>query len=95
MNVPQHIAEHLEDYLDGNLSHADREEVTSWAEQSDENSKALAAWFMNEVQLLEATRLADMRVVFGSMTFDARADQREPAVPMIRAKSRFAPANCC
>jgi hypothetical protein len=92
MNVPQHIVDHLEDYLDGNLSHAGREQVASWIEQSDENSKELAAWFMNEVQLLEATRLADMRVVFESMTYDARTDQREATSSIARTTNKIAPS---
>ena len=90
MNVPQPIVGYLEDYLDGKLSPAGRAQVEAWLRQSDQNGKELAAWFMNEVQLHEASRLADMRVVFENMTFDARADQ----VAALNSKAKaFLPTN--
>ena len=55
MNVPQHIAGHLEDYLDGNLDESGHEILNAWMGESDANCEALAAWFMTEVQLLDAS----------------------------------------
>jgi hypothetical protein len=73
MSVPQHIAGYLEDYLDGNLDESGLEKLTAWMGESDENCKALSAWFMTEVKLLDTSRLADMRAVFQGLTFDTRA----------------------
>src|SRR3954470_8140376 len=74
MNVPQHIAGNLEDYLDGNLDESDYEILNAWMRQSDANFEALAAWLMTEVRLLDASRLADMRAVFQGQMFDTRAE---------------------
>lgn len=83
MNVPQPITELLEDYLDGKLAPEGHEQLTVWASESDANSKALARWFTNEAQLLEAVRLADMRLVFEGMAYDARPS-RQTAVTSSR-----------
>ena len=83
MNVPQHIAGHLEDYLDGNLDESGHEILNAWMRESDANCEALAAWFMTEVQLLDASRLADMRAVFQGLTFDTRSEptDMQPQAP--------------
>ncbi len=73
MSVPQHIAGYLDDYLDGNLDESGHEILTAWLGESDANCKTLSAWFMTEVQLLDASRLADMRDVFQGLTFDTRS----------------------
>jgi hypothetical protein len=83
MSIPEHIADLLEDYLDGQLDHAGRDELYSWVRGSDANCKSLAQWFVDEVQLLEATRVADMRDVFGGMAFEARA-----VAPQLNATTR-------
>jgi hypothetical protein len=88
MNVPQDIVELLEDYLDGKLDQAGREHLTSWTRESDANGRALAAWFTNEAQLLEAARLADMRVVFEGMTYDAHPTHNQ--APALRPQKRAA-----
>jgi ferric-dicitrate binding protein FerR (iron transport regulator) len=73
MSVPQHIAAHLEDYLDGKLDDSDRESISAWLRESEAHGEALASWFVTEVNLLEVSRLADMRAVFEGFSFDARA----------------------
>jgi hypothetical protein len=92
MRLPQHIAALLEDYLDGKLDPQGQEAVTAWLRESDTNGEALASWFMTEVNLLEASRLADMRSVFEGLTFDARTNPVEPQpsqpVPRVLAPSR-------
>src|SRR3954465_162146 len=89
MNVPQHIAGNLEDYLDGNLDEAGYEILNAWMRQSDANCEALAAWLMTEVRLLDASRLADMRAVFQGQTFDTRhvAAETMPPAPSRKARS--------
>src|SRR5687767_347194 len=79
MSVPQHIVAHLEDYLDGKLDHSGRDAVLAWSQESDENAKQLAAWFMSEVELLEAARVADMCAVFEGLPFDVEAASRREA----------------
>jgi hypothetical protein len=81
MSVPQPIAGYLEDYLDGSLDAAGQRAISDWAHQSAANSEALAAWFLNEVELLEASRLADMRVVFGSLGCAPQAEVNELQAP--------------
>src|SRR4051794_6940844 len=88
MNVPQHIAGNLEDYLDGNLDEAGYEILNSWMRQSDANCEALAAWLMTEVRLLDASRLADMRALFQGQTFDTRQVTTETLPPTPPGKSR-------
>ena len=89
MNVPQHIAGHLEDYLDGNLDESGYEILNAWMRESDANCEALAAWLMTEVRLLDASRLADMRAVFQGQTFDTRSEVAEtpPAAPSAKSRS--------
>jgi len=72
MSVPETIVELLEDYLDGELTPAGREIVTAWAGESEANGRELAAWFVSEVQLVEAARLTDMRMVFEGLPFNTR-----------------------
>ena len=74
MNVSQHIAGYLEDYLDGTIDESGHEVLKSWLRESDANCEALAAWFLDQAQLLDASRLADMRAVFQGLTFDARPE---------------------
>ena len=88
MSVPQHIAELLDDYLDGQLDDSGREDLMSWLHGSEANCKLFAEWCMAEVWLLEATRVADMRVVFEGMAFDTRTS--EPVVyPEKVARSKW------
>jgi hypothetical protein len=91
MSVPQHIAALLEDYLDGKLDAQGQETVTAWLSESEANGGALASWFLTEVNLLEANRLADMRSVFEGLTFDDRANAVEPR-PAQRVKKTLAPS---
>jgi Concanavalin A-like lectin/glucanases superfamily len=72
MNIPQHITDLLDDYLDGSLDTDGQEQIDSWLRQSESNGKELAAWFVREVELLEAARLADLRAVFESRPFNGR-----------------------
>jgi hypothetical protein len=88
MNVPQHIAGHLEDYLDGNLDESDYVILNAWMRQSDANCEALAAWLVTEVRLLDASRLADMRAVFQGQMFDTRAEATETVPQGPSGKSR-------
>src|SRR4029078_4603815 len=74
MSIPQPIVDRLEDYLDGNLDRAGHEAVAAWCNESDANREALAAWFLSQVELFEASRLADMRNVFEGFAFDPRAN---------------------
>jgi hypothetical protein len=90
MNVPQHIAGKLEDYLDGNLDEDGYETLNAWMRQSDANCEALAAWLMSEVRLLDASRLADMRAVFEGQTFDTRHVGTETLPLPSTVKSRSA-----
>jgi hypothetical protein len=92
MSVPQHIAGYLEDYLDGSLDEAGHRALSDWAHESDANSEALAAWFWNEVQLLEASRLADMQAVFGGLAYASQIGANEPA-PRTGARSSRITAN--
>jgi ferric-dicitrate binding protein FerR (iron transport regulator) len=79
MNIPQHIADFLDDYLDGSLDDARHQQLTSWAEESDANASALAAWFLSEAELLDAARVADMCDVFEGLSFAPREKQTEIA----------------
>jgi hypothetical protein len=88
MNVPQHIAGHLEDYLDGNLDESGYEILNAWMRESDANCEALAAWLMTEVRLLDASRLADMRAMFQGQTFDTRSEVAETLPPTPTGRSR-------
>ena len=72
MSVPQYIAGYLEDYLDGSLDKEGHAILAAWSSESDTNGEAIAAWFVNEVQLLEATRVAAMQEVFQGLPFDPR-----------------------
>jgi concanavalin A-like lectin/glucanase superfamily protein len=74
MSVPQHIAGLLEDYLDATLDEPGHQALTVWTGESDANCQALAAWFLTQAQLLDASRLADMQAVFQRMTFDTRPE---------------------
>jgi len=38
MNVPQHIAGHLEDYLDGNLDESGYEILNAWTRESTQTA---------------------------------------------------------
>jgi hypothetical protein len=89
MNVPQHIAGHLEDYLDGNLDESGYEILNAWMRESDANCEALAAWLMIEVRLLDASRLANMRAMFQGQTFDTRSESTEllPSAPSGKSRS--------
>src|SRR3954471_9761967 len=90
MNVPQQIAGHLEDYLDGGLDEPGYEILKAWIGESDANCEAVAAWLMTEVRLLDASRLADMRAVFQGQTFDTRSESTESLPMTPPAKSRTA-----
>src|SRR6476620_8116476 len=79
MNVPQHIVDRLEDYLDGNLDQPGHDDITKWCDQSDANRVALAAWFVSQVELFEASRLADMRNVFAGFAIDDHTNGASPA----------------
>jgi hypothetical protein len=84
MSVPQHIVERLEDYLDGQLDQAGQDVLLAWAQESDANAKNLAEWFSAEVNLFEASRVADMCAMFEGVPFDVRADQLEPQSALAR-----------
>jgi hypothetical protein len=88
MNVPQHIAGHLEDYRDGTLDDSGYEILSAWMRTSDANCEAVAAWLMTESRLLDASRLADMRAVFQGQTFDARSESIEALPPAASGKRR-------
>jgi hypothetical protein len=90
MSVPQHIAALLEDYLDQKLDAQGEVVVTAWLRESDANGEALASWFMNEVDLVEASRLANMRSVFSGMTFEPRTNLTEAIAAEPVKKSSFA-----
>jgi hypothetical protein len=80
MSVPQHIVDRLEDHLDGKLDHAGRAALIAWLQESDENPRSLAEWFMAEVELHETARVADMCAVFEGMTFDPKSEEPETTV---------------
>jgi hypothetical protein len=88
MSVPQHIVDRLEDHLDGKLDHAGCAALIAWLNESDENPKSLATWFMAEVELRETARVADMCAVFEGMTFDAKPE--EPAATVMPGAPRSA-----
>lgn len=91
MNIPQHIAELLEDYVDGTLAAAGQQELSTWAATSDDNARSIAAWFMNEAQLHEASRLADMRDVFEHMPYESPQRDGAHIVPFPPAAWQSAP----
>lgn len=89
MSIPQPIVDRLEDYLDGNLDHAGHDAVATWCNESDANREVLAAWFLSQVELFEASRLADMRNVFAGFAFDPRANgDPQMSLPTRRTWSR-------
>lgn len=90
MSIPRHIVDQLEDYVNGKLDPSGHELLSAWANESEANCKALAAWFLSEVELLEASRLADMRSVFEGLTFDARGDGVGRATPLPPRKTWLA-----
>lgn len=91
MSVPQFIAAHLEDYLDGKLDPSGQEAVEAWLRESNANGQALASWFVTQVDLLEASRLADMRAVFEGLTYDTSEDRRELDRPQTGRKASSLP----
>lgn len=91
MSVPQHIAGYLDDYLDGSLDEAGQEALLTWADETEANSEALAVWFLHEAQLLEASRLADMRAVFEGLTYAPQADASESPEPIRPRSSHSGP----
>jgi ferric-dicitrate binding protein FerR (iron transport regulator) len=80
MSIPQHIIDRLEDYLDGNLNQSGHDFIAKWSDESGANREALAAWFLSQVELFEASRLADMRNVFAGFAFDGHATDAAPAL---------------
>jgi hypothetical protein len=88
MSVPQHIVDRLEDYLDGKLDQAGEELVTAWLGQSEGNARAVAVWFKNEVELLEAARVADLCAVFEGLPFEARVELPQ-SKPAVKPRRRF------
>jgi hypothetical protein len=72
MSIPQHIAGLLEDYRETTLDASGHESLTAWLNESETNREAFATWLFSEVELLEASRLADMRNVFEGLTFHTR-----------------------
>src|SRR4029079_15644617 len=93
MNVPQHIAGYLEDYLDGTLDESGFDILNAWMLDSEANREAFAAWLMNEARLIDASRLADMRAVFQGQAYDLRSETADVEQPTPNMKSRSAAQN--
>lgn len=88
MSVPQHIVDQLEDYLDGSLDEAGRNRLVAWTSESEANAQDLAQWFMREVELLEAARVADLCAVFEGLTFDSRGAAPAETQPPAERRNR-------
>ena len=56
-------------------------------QESDANAKNLAEWFSAEVNLFEASRVADMCAMFEGVPFDVRADRLEPQSALVPRKA--------
>ncbi|HEX4412236.1 MAG TPA: LamG-like jellyroll fold domain-containing protein [Lacipirellulaceae bacterium] len=78
MNLPQNIAELLDDYVDGAIDAPRHQVLCDWIGESEANCRSVADWFLAEARLHEASRLADMREVFeGSPLSSMRSAARE------------------
>lgn len=88
MNLPQQISDLLEDHLDGKLDDVGREQLSIWALECEENQKAIAAWLVNEVELREAARVANMCAVFEGLAFDPREAPPETTALSLDEKHR-------
>ncbi|MAT73349.1 MAG: hypothetical protein CMJ58_28015 [Planctomycetaceae bacterium] len=62
----------LEDYVDGRLDVAGRDQVEQWFYASEENQRLFADWFLWQAQLRDLEQVQDLRQVFGAPPVAAR-----------------------
>lgn len=73
MNVPQHIANHLEDFADQLMTEEGRSEVEAWTRESDDNARQFTDWFVWQAMLRDVETLEEVQQALYA------ADLRRPA----------------
>ncbi|QDU56584.1 LamG-like jellyroll fold domain-containing protein [Aeoliella mucimassa] len=85
MNIPEPIHDHLEDYLDGNLSEQGFQMISVWVNEQPDAAEALSQWLVWQVSMRDLQRIEGMQAMFADESTDQPASAAADADSLLRS----------